>query len=382
MRENVMNGGLPDRQSATRPHGGRVLLAGLMLALAAAPALGADETAKFEVYPNEIRLDTAAGEQSIVCRVVQPDGITRDVTSQVQWLVPDSQIVKMDGNVLRPMADGSGELKVKYQDQVVPVAVTVKDAKVERPISFKLDVMPVFMRAGCNAGSCHGSARGKDGFHLSLFGYDPDGDYDRLTREISTRRLNLAIPKESLLIQKGLGAVPHTGGVRFHEGDNLYNSVMRWIEAGAPHDPPTVAKAESLEILPRQMVLEGEGARQQMTVRAHYSDGTERDVTRWALFLSNNENSAAISPDGLITAAKRGEAFVMARFATFTVGSQVIVIPKGLNYKFPDLPEYNYIDQLVDAKLKKLRIEPSQPCSDEVFLRRASIDIVGQLPTV
>lgn len=363
----------------TRDLFGAIFLATILLLRA---PVGADEpAAKFEVYPTDIHLNTARGEQSVVCRVVQPDGVSRDVTNEVQWIVPDSQIVKVDGNVVRPLFDGVGELKVKYGEQMVSVRLSVKEAKVERPISFKLDVMPVFMRAGCNAGSCHGSARGKDGFHLSLFGYDPDGDYERLTREISTRRINLAIPEDSLMIQKGLGAVPHTGGTRFKKGDALYETLMRWLEAGAPEDPPTVAHADSLEILPKQMVLEGEGSRQQMTVRAHYSDGTERDVTHLALFLSNNENSAAISPDGLITASKRGEAFVMARFATFTVGSQVIVIPKGINYKFPDLPEFNYVDQLVDAKLKKLRIVPSPLCSDEVFLRRAFIDIVGQLPT-
>jgi hypothetical protein len=337
--------------------------------------------AKFEVFPTDVHLNTARGEQSVVCRIVEDNGVTRDVTDKVSWTVPANNLVRMEGNVIRPTGDGSGQILVKYENQTVPVTVSVKDATVDRPISFKLDVMPIFMRAGCNAGSCHGSARGKDGFHLSLFGYDPDGDYDRLTRELGTRRIDLAIPSESLLVQKAIGGVPHTGGSRVHPGDLLYNTMLRWIEAGAPADPPTVARATSLEILPKQLVLEGEGSRQQMTVRAHYSDGTERDVTHWALFLSNNENSATISPDGLVTASKRGEAFVMARFATFTVGSQAIVIPSGLKYEPPKLPEYNYIDELVDAKLQKLRITPSPVCSDEVYVRRAYIDVIGQLPT-
>ena len=129
----------------------------------------------------------------------------------------------------------------------------------DRPISFKLDVMPVFMKAGCNSGACHGSARGKDGFHLSLFGYDPDGDYQRLTRELSTRRLNLALPAESLLLTKATGKVPHTGGTRFKEDSHLYATIMRWLEAGAPEDPPTLATPVSMEMLPKQVVLEGEG---------------------------------------------------------------------------------------------------------------------------
>ena len=101
---------------------------------------------------------------------------------------------------------------VEFGGQAVTAPVKVKDAKVDRPISFKLDVMPVFMKSGCNQGSCHGAARGKDGFRLSLFGFDPDGDHYRLTREISGRRINLALPAESLLLEKAAGKVPHTGG--------------------------------------------------------------------------------------------------------------------------------------------------------------------------
>ena len=118
-----------------------------------------------------------------------------------------------------------------------------------------------------------------------------------------------------------------------------------------------------------------------MTVRAKYSDGTDRDVTRLAVFLTNNDTSAAITPDGLVTAGDRGEAFVMARFETFTVGSQFIVLPKGLKFEYPAEPEANYVDTLVDAKLKKLRIAPSELCTDEVFLRRVYLDVVGLLPT-
>jgi hypothetical protein len=118
-----------------------------------------------------------------------------------------------------------------------------------------------------------------------------------------------------------------------------------------------------------------------MVVRAKYSDGTERDVTGLSLFLSNNDTSAKINPSGLVTAGERGEAFVMARFNTFTVGSQVIALPKGLQFTFPNVPENNYVDKLVHAKLKKLRIEPSEVCTDEVFLRRVYVDIIGVLPT-
>jgi hypothetical protein len=338
--------------------------------------------AAVEVFPSDVNLETSRDFQSVIVRVTQADGVTRDVTGESTFSISDPNLARIDGYVLWPLADGSGQLQVKYGEQTINVPLKVKSAKEERPVSFKLDVMPVFMKSGCNVGSCHGSARGKDGFRLSLFGFDPDGDYLRITQEIPGRRVNLAIPEESLLLQKGLGKVQHTGGTRFTEDDERYKTVLRWLQAGAPKDADTVAKPIALELYPRQMVLEGEGATQQLTARAKYSDGTDRDVTPLAVFLSNNDNSAAVSETGQVKASKRGEAYVMARFNTFTVGSQVIVVPKGEPYAFPsDIKDNNYIDGLVDAKLKKLRIIPSAVCDDETFLRRAYIDVVGMMPT-
>jgi hypothetical protein len=346
----------------------------------AAPASAAPT---LQVFPDSVNLQTARDYQSVVVQLVQDDGITRDVTAEAAFTLADPNLAKLENkNVLTPAADGATTLSVQYKDlPAVSVPVTVKEAKTDRPISFKLDVMPVFLRSGCNSGSCHGAARGKDGFRLSLFGYDPDGDYHRLTREIATRRINLALPAESLMIQKSTGQVPHTGGALFKPDSELCQPLMRWLEAGAPQDSASVAKPISLEILPKTLVLEGEGATQRMTARAKYSDGTDRDVTHLALFLSNNDNSAKINPDGVVTAGKTGEAFIMARFATFTVGSQAIVIPKDLKYTWPNPTENNFVDTLVNNKLKKLRITPSELCSDEVYLRRAYVDVIGRLPT-
>src|SRR5690606_7205325 len=262
------------------------------------------------------------------------------------------------------------------------VPVTVTRAAEDPPISFKLDVMPVFMKAGCNSGSCHGAARGKDGFRLSLFGFDPDGDYQRITREVAGRRINRAIPAESLLIEKAVGKVPHTGGTRFSEDSEYCATLIRWLESGAPNDPGEVPEVVSVEIYPQRAVLDGKDATQQLTVRAKYADGTDRDVTSLAYFMSNNDNSAAVSQEGLVTADNRGEAFIMARFGTHTVGAHYIVLPKGLEFQWQEVPENNYIDTLMNNKFRKLRIQPSELCSDEEFLRRATIDIIGMVPTV
>jgi hypothetical protein len=343
---------------------------------AAAMADGAGET--LEVLPTSMKLQTSRDAQAFVVRLIGTDGIGVDVTPDVKLTLPP--IVSNEGNVLRPAGDGKGQVVISYGNHTATIDVQVSQASEDRPISFKLDVMPVFMRAGCNAGACHGSARGKDGFHLSLFGFDPDGDYERITREMATRRINLALPEQSLLLLKPTAQVPHTGGERFKKNTPMYATLLRWIDAGAPLDPPTVAHPDSVQVLPSQLLL-NEGTSQRLTVRAHYSDGTERDVTLLAVFSSTNDVSAAIIDTGVVTAARRGEAFVLARFSTFTVATQVLVVPKNIDYHFPDLPENDYIDTLVDAKLKKLRIVPSGVCDDQTFVRRAYLDLIGLLPT-
>ncbi len=354
----------------------------LLTLLVLTAAVSAQVPAEVSVFPPEINLFTSRAKQTFVVQTVQADGITRDVTAQAKVTPANPTLVRLDKNVIYPVADGASELTVEFAGKSVKVPVKVKDARVDRPISFRLDVMPVFMASGCNQGSCHGAARGKDGFRLSLFGFDAEGDHYRLTREMNGRRVNLALPAESLLLEKATGKVPHTGGSRFTDQSEHHQNIVRWLEAKAPNDPPTVATPTGVELYPKVVVLDGKGEKQQMVVRAKYSDGTERDVTGLALFLSNNDTSAKIDAAGMVTAGERGEAFVMARFSTFTVGSQVIALPKGLQFSFPNVPENNYIDKLVNAKLKKLRIAPSELCTDEVFLRRAYLDVIGILPTI
>jgi hypothetical protein len=366
-----------------------ILATGLTLCLMSAATAQQQQPAQpaagptIAVYPPDLNLDTARDRQSFVVQLTQLDGITRDVTAQAQISFADPKLVKLEGHTVYPVADGQTEMVVAVAGQTVKVPVKVTKAQEDRPVSFKLDVMPVFMRAGCNQGGCHGAARGKDGFRLSLFGFDPDGDHHRLTREFNGRRVNLAIPQDSLLLEKACGKVPHTGGQRIKEGDEYYNAIVRWLEADAPLDPPDVPTPTAIEVYPPSAVLDGKGETQRVVVRAKYSDGTDRDVTSLALFLSNNDTAAKIDAegDGTVTAGDRGEAFVMARFHTYTVGVPFITLPKGLAFAWPDVPEHNYIDTLVHAKLKKLRVEPSPLCDDSTFVRRVYLDVIGLLPT-
>ncbi len=353
----------------------------VLLLCGSAFVAGAEPERLLSAYPPEIRLDSAKARQQLVVQVTEPDGITRDVTALVAYKLSDPKLARLEGGIVLPMADGRTELEVAYAGQKAVVPVIISNATVQRPISFNLDVMPVFTRAGCNSGACHGTSRGKDGFHLSLYGFDPDGDYFRLTREQIGRRIDLGIPEESLIVQKGLGAVQHTGGVRFATNSEMCQTLVAWLAGGAPQDPPNIAKVTGIEIFPKAAVLEGSNSVQQFIVQAGYSDGTARDVTPLAVFLGNNDTVAKVNEKGCVTAGQRGEAFIQARFAEFNVGAQIIVIPKNLPYHWPNIAAYNYIDEAVYGKLKKLRLLPSEVCDDATFVRRAFIDITGTLPT-
>ncbi len=343
--------------------------------LSAAPSL-----TDLQCYPTNINFSSAGSTQRIVVQATYADGVTRDVTTDASYKLVNPKLARLDHAALSPLADGRTELRVSYKGRKLSIPVSISNATNQPPISFKLDVMPVFMKAGCNAGSCHGSSRGKDGFRLSLFGFDPDGDYYRLTREQIGRRINLAIPEESLIIQKGLGAVQHTGGVRFGTNSDLCKTLLTWLNGGAPKDPPDIAKVIGIEIFPKSAVLEGSNALQRFIVRARYSNGTERDVTPLTVFISNNDGTAKVAEDGLVTAGQRGEAFIQARFAEFNVGAQIIVTPKNLPFKWPQVASRNYIDDAVYTKLKKLRFAPSEVCDDATFIRRVSLDLTGNLP--
>jgi hypothetical protein len=367
------------RYASVRSGGMAMVLVGLLL-VGPRFALAAVEPG-LHVYPPQVHLSTTRDRQSLVVQVVEADGLTRDVTGEAKLTVADAGKARLDGTTLYPAADGDTTLSVAFGGRTVEVPVHVERAGETPALSFRLDVLPVFMRAGCNSGACHGASRGKDGFRMSLFGFDPAADYVRLTREFADRRINRALVEESLLLTKAVNAVPHGGGARLKVHDAYYETLAEWIRAGAKDDPGEVPAVVAVEIYPPEAVLDGPASVQQFTVRAKYADGTDRDVTSLAVFSSSNDNSAKIDTSGRLTAGNRGEAFVMARFDTHTVGSQVITLPKGLAFQWADPPVANVVDELIHTKLRKLRINPSPLCSDQEFLRRASVDICGVLPT-
>lgn len=345
--------------------------------VAAAPAANWQSIA---IYPPVIKISAKTDSQHIIAVASRADGITQDITSQVQWAIANPELVNHENHVLSPKADGATQITATWQGMTATASLEVTNSQTARVVSFERDVMPVLTKVGCNTGSCHGAARGKDGFRISLFGFDPVGDYQRITREIGIRRINLAVPEQSLLLLKATGAVQHSGGKKIEPGSKHYDTILSWLRAGAPADAARTPTVTKVDLYPTQAVIEGDAATQQLVAVATYADGTQRDVWDLAAFTTNNERTAAVSFDGKITSGVRGEAFVMARFDTHTVGTQVLALPSQLQYA-PTPTTGNYIDKLVDDKLQKLRLTSSPLCSDLEFVRRTTIDITGLLPT-
>src|SRR5437867_641522 len=228
---------------------------------------------------------------------------------------------------------------------------SVASAAAEPPrVSFRYDVVAALGKAGCNAGTCHGSPNGKNGFRLSLRGFDPDLDYAGLTRDLSARRVNREHPEESLMLLKPLAAVPHAGGRRLELSGRLYELLRDWIAAGMPDDPPDRSNLLRIEVLPPRRELRGEADRLQLAALAHFSDGQVRDVTDLAVFSSSDERVAEVSESGLVQRKGVGDAAILVRYLDQMATAQVTFLP-DLDPTWPVPAPHNFIDELIFAKL-------------------------------
>ncbi len=260
-----------------------------------------------------------------------------------------------------------------------PVVTRAEDA---RDITFRNHVESVLTKAGCNMGACHGAAAGKNGFNLSLRAYNPEADYLAITRNAFGRRIVPSDPGRSLILLKPTGAVPHKGGKRFEVDSPEYRVLANWVAAGAPGPKDNDPVMTKLEVVPAAVTLHPD-ATQQISVRAHFSDGRVEDVTRWAKFTSANESVANVNDTGLAKVTGHGEGAVSAWYlsqlaiATLTVPFDQKIAPEV----FSQAPRKNFIDEQVLAKLEELNLPPSPACGDTDFIRRAFLDTIGLLPT-
>ncbi len=350
------------------------LLAQSILAFAADPA---------NVTVDPPQVDLKGGGQVFQLLVSgQQDGEQRDLTPTATYKVVSGDACSVSsGGLVAGVKDGQSVVEVSIGGSTVKVAVSVKDAAVRPPFNFERDIVPIFSRYGCNASACHAKAEGQNGFKLSVFGFDPKFDHATLARESRGRRTMTQIPEQSLLLLKAVGSVPHGGGARLKKDSIEYGLLRDWVAAGMPFGKDDDPQVKSIEVAPRERQLKF-GATQQLRVIATYTDGRKADVTTLAKFQSNNDGLAAVDDRGFVTAGKKpGDVAIMASFmGSVDVFRTLVPQPvKGDGLQWPQ--SLNRVDELVDAKLKKLNITPSGLCSDSDYLRRVSLDIIGTLPT-
>ncbi len=306
-----------------------------------------------------------------------------DWTRAAEWSSSDPKIAMVDEHgMVRPTGDGEAKITARAKGITATVSVRAKDSHAPFTWSFRNHVVPVMTKMGCNQGACHGALAGKNGFKLTLRGYDPDADYDTLTRSSVGRRVSLADPASSLIVAKPSFAIPHGGGKRFAKGSLEYRVIEEWIAAGAPPPLAKDVQIRGLEVFPASAVLAPE-AEQQLVVRARYSDGHSEDVTRWVKYSSSNEGAATVDDWGRVKMTGSGEAAITLWYSSRVLYSRLSVpFPNEISSTAYDkFPRRNFIDDLAVAKWKNLHLAPSKIADDSEFLRRACLDAIGLLPT-
>ncbi len=311
------------------------------------------------------------------------DGFAVDATetATVELSAPEQAVLESPG-VLRARAAGRIVLTAARGNHRVELPVEIVDPSAAAP-SFMRDVLPILGKTGCNAGACHAKADGQNGFRLSVFSFDPASDYHNIVRGARGRRVFPSDPGESLLLLKALQTLPHEGGARFERDSDAYRTLAQWIGTGMAFRQADEPALSRLEVFPPDRRYR-KGATQKLVVQAHYSDGSVRDVTSLAQFYSSDKQIASVSEEGKIAIDQySGQAVVVARFLGLVGASAVLVPAEKLlaEESYQALPVVNFIDTLAYARFRELGVLPSEPCSDAEFLRRASLDALGILPS-
>jgi hypothetical protein len=334
------------------------------------------------VQPQVISLSGPRAIQQIIVTGIYADGNLRDLTpfSEMSIETPGVAMVQPDG-LATPEKEGETVIRIQVAGQMVRVPVRVTNLSKPEPVSFRHELIAALNVGGCNAGACHGTPSGKNGFRLSLRGSDPAADYLQLTRDVMGRRTDRQEPDASMILQKPLGKIPHEGGLRFQANSIPAQTIRTWIAEGLQDDPTSLPGLQTIEVLPGSRVLQDPARWQQLAVLARFANGAVRDVTRLTVFSSSDPAVASISNTGLVEFQQSGEIAILCRYldVMHTVRLTFLEPKKGFQWAAP--PENNYIDRHVFAKLKMLSIQPSDLCTDSEFIRRVYLDVCGILPT-
>lgn len=361
---------------------GGAALGAVLLAAQFAPLNGelTREFASVEVVPTTVELSSPQSYVQMLLTGVRDDGVRIDVTRQARLVGASSLVSLNDRGLIRPVSDGEGELVFEVDGQRVTVSLTVSGQGAAVRPSFVRDVMPILSRRGCNTGTCHGSAEGKNGFKLSLRGYDSRTDHRALTDDLAGRRFNRVSPDRSLFLQKPTGSVPHGGGRRLASDEPDYAVLRSWVKNGVEFDPDA-PPVTSIDLSPNKPTVPRAGMGQQFRVIATYADGVQRDVTAHSFFETSDLEVMTVDERGLASTVRRGDAAILARFEGRYAATRLFVMGDRAGFEWLDVPEHNYIDSLVYQRLEEIKTLPSELCTDAEFARRVYLDLTGRPPT-
>ena len=340
---------------------------------------------RLRLSPSEIRLSRPEGSQQVLALAESPKGKVVGATRDADYRVADASVASVDSHGrVSPRGDGVTTLIVQWGGQIAEAPIEVRGVERPRPVSFRGEVSPILTKAGCNSGGCHGKAEGQNGFRLSIFGFDVEGDHAALVKEGRGRRVRVSAPEQSLLLRKGLAETPHGGGQKLEPGSAWHRLLRRWIAEGAALDEEAEQQITAISVEPSTLTL-GFHESRQLRVTAVDAQGNERCVTGEAEFQTNADAVAVVAEDGLLTTKDSpGEAAILVRYQGHVATCRV-TLPVSRNHriaKFERPPEANYIDRFVWDKLETMGLEPSRRSEDGEFLRRVTLDTIGRLPTV
>jgi hypothetical protein len=368
------------------------LLAALLLGIAA-PAAAAPPTdpeeraaaigqpAAVEVFPASVALSGARDARQLVVTGKYSDGTARDLTHLVAARIEPAAVVELqDGLFLRPAKNGTATVIISAGGTEVRVPVTVSSMETPSPVSFRRDVVAAMNVGGCNMGACHGTPSGKNGFKLSLRGFDPAADFIQLTRDQFGRRTDKHDPAASLMLLKAVGRVPHEGGQRFGATSLPGEMMTAWLTEGLRDDPADLPPLKKAEVTPSSRVHKSPAKWQQLAVVGTFGNGKSRDVTRLTNYSSSDPSIADVSANGLVEFKRPGEVAILCRYLEEMVAVRVTYLEPREGFAWTNPPEANFVDTHVYAKLKQMSIVPSDLCTDDEFVRRAYLDCVGRLP--
>lgn len=353
----------------------------LCLAFVAVAAAEDAPVVRLDVSPRTAVLEDPRAYAQLVVTGIDAAGEVRDLTTHVRFQSQDG-IAKVDASgVVRPLKSGQGRIKIVAGNINATVNVEVRTGLVDPQVRFRREVMALLSKAGCNQGTCHGNFNGKGGFRLSLRGEDAGFDWRALTHDAAARRVDPASPERSLAVLKPTGLLPHEGGRRFAADSRQAQTLLDWIKAGALDDAESVAKVAAVSVYPAERVSCGGELSQHLRVTAQFTDGSLRDVTQECAYDVSDPAHAVVSPEGEVRVTGPCEISVQARYLEGRAVSQLAFLPVKPGYVWSNPPAFNPIDALVAAKWKRMKAVPSELATDSVFLRRAFLDALGELPT-